>query len=65
MGESLSRSEKHRLHGLTKWKTKEHEGTPYPCAQFVLDGYVELTQQNRHHKVEPYVISSESISLTI
>ena len=63
MGESLSQSEKHRLHGLTKWKTKEHEGSSYPCAQFVLDGYVELTQPNRHQKVEPYVISYLSSSL--
>lgn len=63
MGERLSRRETQRLYDLTKWKTKEHQGTPYPCAQSILDGYVELAQPNRHQKVDPYVIPSSSLPL--
>ena len=60
MGGKLSQRETKRLYDLTKWKTKEHEGTPYPCAQYILDGYTELAEPNRHQKVDPYVISSLS-----
>ena len=55
MPERLSRREKHRLYEETEWRPKEHQGTPYPCAQRVLDGYLRLTKPNDNEPSRLYV----------
>ena len=55
MPERLSRRERRRLYEETEWKPKEHQGTPYPCAQRVLDGYLKLTKPNYNRPSRLYV----------